>query len=51
MSGHLGRDAVFWQMGQKESPALLETIRALENVNFQDDEGTVSYTHLFHSRQ
>ena len=45
MSGYLGRDAVFWQMGQRESPELLETIRALENVDFQDDEGT-SYLHI-----
>lgn len=45
MSGYLGRDTVFWQMGQRESPALLETIRALENVDFQDDEGT-SYLHI-----
>lgn len=45
MSGYLGRDEIFWLMGQKESPELLEMIRALENVDFQDDEGT-SYLHI-----
>lgn len=42
MSRMLGRDEVFWRLGHEKSDELLETLKNLENVNFQDEMG-ISY--------
>ena len=42
MSYMLGRDEVFWRLGHEKSDELLETLKNLENVNFQDEMG-ISY--------
>lgn len=38
----LSRDEVFWRLGHEKSEELLETLKNLENVNFQDEMG-ISY--------
>lgn len=42
MSHMLGRDEVFWRLGHEKSDELLETLKNVENVNFQDEMG-ISY--------
>lgn len=42
MSHMLGRNEVFWRLGHEKSDELLETLKNLENVNFQDEMG-ISY--------
>ena len=45
MGNLLGRDEMFWRLGHEKSEQLLEDLRKVENVNFQDEEGT-SYLHV-----
>ena len=45
MSFLLGRDDIFWRLGQEESDELLSLIKNLENVNFQDEIG-ISYLYV-----
>lgn len=45
MSKNLGRDDIFFRLGHEKSDELLNSLKDLENVNFQDEEGT-SYLHI-----
>lgn len=45
MSKNLGRDDIFYRLGHEKSDELLNVLKKLENVNFQDEEGT-SYLHI-----
>lgn len=40
MSYNLGRDEIFWRIGNEETPELLNAISQLDKVDFRDDEGT-----------
>lgn len=42
MRKNLGRDEMFWRIGNEESEELLRDLRKVENVNFQDEMG-ISY--------
>lgn len=44
MSYNLGRNELFWRIGNEESHKLLEDIAQLDNVNFSDDSGR-TYLH------
>ncbi len=45
MSYNLGRDEIFWRIGNEETPELLNAISQLDKVDFRDDEGT-TYLHI-----
>lgn len=45
MSYNLGRDELFWRIGNEKSEKLLEDVKQLKAVNFSDDNGR-SYLHV-----
>ena len=45
MSENLGRDELFWRLGHEKSADLLEDLKKVENVIFQDEQGN-SYLHI-----
>lgn len=50
MSYNLGRDEMFWRLGHEKSDELLNELKNVENVNFQDERG-ISYLQVACSSQ
>lgn len=45
MSYNLGRDEMFWRIGNEKSKKLLEDVEQLENIDFSDENGR-TYLHV-----
>lgn len=45
MNNNLGRDELFWRIGNEESMELLEDIKRLDSIDFSDDMGR-TYLHV-----
>ena len=45
MNHNLGRNEIFWRIGNGETPELIEAIRKLKDVELKDDKG-LTYLHI-----
>lgn len=45
MNHNLGRNEIFWEIGNGENPELIEAIRKLNDVELKDDKG-LTYLHV-----